>query len=167
MKRFLTAFSLVVLYTATVSAANSNISRTIPTKNTNENTVETNNANNVNRATISRNVVRTNNNVSSRKNDAENISRSVNARKNNNRATLNDGVNNVGRNARVESQSINANPALRRAGITLRASTAEVGGRATLNNGQQTGSNIDEQVRGIKSRASFFGTNKQKTVFST
>ena len=163
MKRFLTVFSLVVLYTATGFAATSNISRAIPNKNTNENTTETN-ANAVNRATVSRNVNRANTNVVSRKNDSTTVSRSVNARKKTNRATLDEGVNTVGRNARTESQSINSNPALRRAGITLRASTAEVGGRATLSNGQQTGSNIDEQVRGIQSRASIFGTNKQKTV---
>lgn len=161
MKRFLTAFSLVVLYTATVFAANSGISRAIPTKNSNENAAD---VSNTNRATLSRNVTRSNAVVSSRKGDTNNVSRSVNARKNANRTTLNDAVNTVGRNARVESQSINANPAVRRAGLTLRASTAEVGGRATLGNGQQTGSNIDEQVRGIQSRASVFGVAKQKQV---
>lgn len=157
MKRFLTAFSLVVLYTATVFGANANISRTIPTKNTNENTAETNTTN---RASVSRNTTRNN----ARKNDTNNISRSVNSRKIGNRPTLNDAVNTVGRSARTESQSINANPSVRRAGLTLRASTAEVGGRATLSNGQQTGSNIDEQIRGVQSRASVFGSVKPKTV---
>ena len=162
MKRFLTIFSIAVLYTANVFAANTNISRTVPTKTTTENAVESAATLAANRATASRNIVRANTNVTSRKTD--NASRSVNTRKNTNRATLSDGVNTVGRNARVESQSINANPALRRAGITLRASTAEVGGRATLRNGQQTGSNIDEQVRGVQSRASIFGTTKQKQI---
>ena len=48
----------------------------------------------------------------------------------------------------------------------MRASTAEVGGRATIGNtGVQTGSNIDEQIRGVQSRASIFGGQKQqKTV---
>lgn len=63
-------------------------------------------------------------------------------------------VNTVGRNARVEAASINNNPAVRRAGLTLRPSTAEVGGRATIaGTSIQTGSNIDEEVRGVQSRA--------------
>jgi len=89
----------------------------------------------------------------------------VNTRKVGNRTTLSDAVNTVGRSARTEAASINNNPALRRAGVILRASTAEVGGRATIGNTDvQTGSNIDEQVRGIQSRVSVFGGNKQKTV---
>lgn len=63
-------------------------------------------------------------------------------------------VNTVGRNARVSAASINNNPALRRAGVTLRPSTAEVGGRATIGGTDvQTGSNVDEAVRGVQSRA--------------
>ena len=51
---------------------------------------------------------------------------------------------------------------MRRAGIVLRASTAEVGGRATIGNTDvQTGSNIDEQVRRVQSRASIFGAKKE------
>ena len=63
-------------------------------------------------------------------------------------------VNTVGRNARVSSASINSNPTLRRAGVTLRPSTAEVGGRATIaGTDVQTGSNVDESVRGVQNRA--------------
>ncbi len=164
MKRFLTIFSLVVLYAANVCAATSGISRAIPTKNVAENNESGVASTNTNRATVSRGVTRANTNVTARKNDSNNVSRSVNTRKISNRPTLSDGVNTVGRNTRTESQSINANPALRRAGITLRASTAEVGGRATLANGQQTGSNIDEQVRSVQSRASIFGPNRQKQI---
>ncbi len=70
------------------------------------------------------------------------------------RDNLNATVNTVGRNARVEAASVNNNPAVRRAGLTLRPSTAEVGGRATIaGTDVQTGSNIDEQVRGVQSRA--------------
>ena len=70
------------------------------------------------------------------------------------RENLDATVNTVGRNARVESASINNNPAVRRAGLTLRPSTAEVGGRATIaGTDVQTGSNIDEQVRGVRTRA--------------
>ena len=159
------------LYTATVSAASSGISRTIPTKNNTENateerTVLPNSATSsatTNRATVSRNVTRKTQGATNK--NATPISRSVNNRKKSSGASLSDVVNTVGRSARTEAASINNNPALRRAGITLRASTAEVGGRATIGNtGVQTGSNIDEQVRGIKSRAGIFGTSKQKTV---
>ncbi len=63
-------------------------------------------------------------------------------------------VNTVGRNARVSAASINNNPTLRRAGVVLRPSTAEVGGRATIaGTDVQTGSNIDESLRGVQSRA--------------
>ncbi|MCM1294760.1 MAG: hypothetical protein NC311_04340 [Muribaculaceae bacterium] len=59
-----------------------------------------------------------------------------------------------GRNARVSAASINNNPALRRAGVTLRPTTAEVGGRATISEtGTQTGSNVGSEVRALQSRA--------------
>lgn len=68
--------------------------------------------------------------------------------------TLADTVSTVGRNARVSAASINNNPTIRRAGLTLRPSTAEVGGRATIaGTGVQTGSNMDAAVRGVQSRA--------------
>ncbi len=70
------------------------------------------------------------------------------------RSALDSAVNTVGRNERVSSASINANPSVRRAGLVLRPSTAEVGGRATIGNtGVQTGSNIDDAVRTVRSRA--------------
>lgn len=166
MKKIFVKFFLVVLYTATVSVADAAISRVIPTKTGNENTEteKTVSPVTVNRATSSRNVSRARHveNLSSKN---ATVSRSVNTRKVGERASLSDAVNTVGRSARTEAASINANPAVRRAGLVLRASTAEVGGRATIGNtGIQTGSNIDEQVRGIQSRASIFGSNKQKPV---
>ena len=70
------------------------------------------------------------------------------------RSNLAEAVRTVGRNKRVSDASINANPTVRRAGVVLRPSTAEVGGRATIGDtGMQTGSNIDEQVRSVHSRA--------------
>ena len=69
------------------------------------------------------------------------------------RSNLDVTVNTVGRNKRVSDASINSNPAVRRAGLTLRPSTAEVGGRAIIDDsGTQTGSNLDEVVRNVKSR---------------
>lgn len=70
------------------------------------------------------------------------------------RSNLEAAVSTVGRSTRVEAASANANPAVRRAGLTLRPSTAEVGGRATISGTNiQTGSNIDETIRGVQSRA--------------
>ncbi len=86
------------------------------------------------------------------------VSRAV-THSDNGRGGLAAAVNTVGRNERVSSASINANPSVRRAGLVLRPSTAEVGGRATIGNtGVQTGSNIDEQLRTVKSRASVQAT---------
>ncbi len=155
---------MVALCTANVFAAESSISRVIPNKNAKTEGVErVENSTVKNRGAVSRGVSRP---VSVTKPSAGVVSRSVGNRTNVQHATLESGVNTVGRNARTDAASINNTAALRRAGITLRASTAEVGGRATIGNtGVQTGSNIDEQVRGIQSRASIFGGQKQqKTV---
>ena len=83
------------------------------------------------------------------------VSRSVSASESNTaRDNLEATVNTVGRNARVSAASINNNPAIRRAGLTLRPSTAEVGGRATIaGTDVQTGSNISSEVRAVQSRA--------------
>lgn len=85
------------------------------------------------------------------------ISRSVNvssANSNTARENLEATVNTVGRNARVSAASINNNPAVRRAGLTLRPSTAEVGGRATIAGTDiQTGSNIASEARSVQARA--------------
>ena len=82
------------------------------------------------------------------------VSRAVTQTSGDKRGGLSSAVNTVGRNERVSSASINANPSVRRAGLVLRPSTAEVGGRATIgDSGVQTGSNIDEELRGVKSRA--------------
>lgn len=77
------------------------------------------------------------------------------------RSNLDAAVNTVGRNSRVSAASINSNPAVRRAGLTLRPSTAEVGGRATIGaDNVQTGSNIDEAVRSVQSRAATTATRE-------
>ena len=171
MKRFLVKFFAAFLCATTVSGACAAISRVIPGKgadtdvsNEKSDVVNSSNVGNVNRSTILRNVARKTNNTDNKtKTQQNNISRSVNNRKTT--TTISDGVNVVGRSARTEAASINSTPAMRRAGITLRASTAEVGGRATIGNSDvQTGSNIDEQVRGIQSRASIFSSNKKQVT---
>ena len=59
-------------------------------------------------------------------------SRAVRSASDTSRAALDAAVNTVGRNSRVSAASINSDPAVRRAGLVLRPSTAEVGGRATI-----------------------------------
>ncbi len=78
------------------------------------------------------------------------------------RDNLNAAVHTVGRNARVTAASVNNDPALRRAGVTLRPSTAEVGGRAKIaGTNIQTGSNIGESVRALQSRAASTTTQRE------
>ena len=67
------------------------------------------------------------------------------------RSNLESAVRNVGRSSRTDAASINANPAVRRMGLTLRPSTAEVGGRAIMSSGAQTGSNMASEIRNLKS----------------
>ena len=67
------------------------------------------------------------------------------------RSTLDAAVRNSGRSARTDAASINSNPAVRRMGLTLRPSTAEVGGRAIMESGAQTGSNMSNEIRNLQS----------------
>lgn len=171
MKRFILSLLVCCLYGANVFAADTTISRAIPGKNANtqssDTTTESVQNRSARRSTVARNVSRVVNKTveSSENSNKAVVSRSLsNQRSGGTRATLEDGVNTVGRNARVSNASINANPALRRAGVTLRASTAEVGGRAVISGtGMQTGSNIDEQIRGVKNRALFSFGKSEKT----
>ncbi|MBD5400391.1 hypothetical protein HDR61_01420 [bacterium] len=80
------------------------------------------------------------------------------------RTGLDAATNTVGRNSTRAASSINNTAPVRRAGLTLRPSTAEVGGRATIGNtGVQTGSNVGNSVRALQSRA---GTakNQRETI---
>lgn len=78
------------------------------------------------------------------------------------REKLDAAVNTVGRNARVTAASINNSPTVRRAGVSLRPSTAEVGGRATIAGTDiQTGSNIGNQSRTLQSRAGTKVTSRE------
>lgn len=81
------------------------------------------------------------------------------------RTGLDARVNTVGRSARTEAASINNNPAIRRAGVVLRPTTAEVGGRAHIAGTDiQTGSNFAFGVRGVSSRAATTKTATAETV---
>ena len=186
MKKFILLFFMAVLCAADALAATDTvISRVIPGKSTGlveskdaeqtENTVVNRAARRVNvgetKSVATRATARTNaksvDTVNRAKSTVGVISRSLNNQKNDSsRATLDDGVNTVGRNARVNSASINSTGAVRRAGLTLRTTTAEVGGRAKIiGTDKQTGSNIDEQVRNVHGRASLIiGSVKNKNA---
>ncbi len=174
MTKLLTCFLAIMIAAPAAIAADGAISRAVPGAKNSETNVSV-----AERGTTSRVAVRSN---VSKKNDtdtARTVSRvfsGADVEKNNTntarattisraisatvspadtaRSNLDAAVNTVGRNKRVSSASINSNPTVRRAGLTLRPSTAEVGGRATIGDtGQQTGSNIDEAVRTVQSRA--------------
>ena len=80
------------------------------------------------------------------------------------RSNLDAAVHNVGRSQRTEAASINANPAVRRMGLTLRPSTAEVGGRAILESGAQTGSNISSEIGNLSPRIATVQTRKEEKL---
>lgn len=171
MKKITSLFFVAVLYAANaLAAADTTISRVIPGKsnglieNTDSERGESavvnraarrvNIANNSDTKSVAtRATTRTNNTATRSQSKSVNVvSRSVNNQKS--RTTLDEGVNTFGRNARVNSASINSEGSVRRAGLTLRTTTAEVGGRAKIiGTDKQTGSNIDEQVRNVHGRA--------------
>ncbi len=185
MKKLLTCFFAITMFAPSVYAADGAVSRVIPTGDMTKTTASRTTDNTANesaksssRMAVSRvaspvtNTENTIRNTVSRvfsgaqpKESAvekKTVSRSgiasrasAPAAQSNTRGGLDAAVNTVGRNERVSSASINSDPSVRRAGLVLRPSTAEVGGRATIGNtGVQTGSNIDEQLRSVKSRAS-------------
>ena len=165
MRKFFTCFFAITMIAPFSYNANGAISRVLPSGNdtsvdvsrTTSSRVSSRTVNSADtnvRSTISRAV--SGSPVKEVKSQSRNVaaSRAVVANSSNDRSVLDVAVNTVGRNERVSSASINANPSVRRAGLVLRPSTAEVGGRATIGNtGIQTGSNIDEELRGVKSRA--------------
>ena len=79
------------------------------------------------------------------------------------RDKLDAAVHTVGRNARVTAAGVNNDPAVRRSGVSLRPSTAEVGGRAKIaGTNMQTGSNVGDSVRALQSRAAT--TTQRETI---
>ena len=164
MKKLLTCFFALMVVAPGAFGADGAISRAIPTtndaaattNNTSRGTAARTTTNTSARTAVSR-VFSGTTETQSVQSRTGTISRAVGTNKTNTnsaRSNLDAAVNTVGRNERVSKASINSNPAVRRAGLTLRPSTAEVGGRATIGDtGIQTGSNVDEVVRGVKSRA--------------
>ncbi len=185
MRKLLTCFFAIMVSSPAVFAATGDYSRIIPTDKTNDNvsgtarlagrqTINKNTTGqagatrvatddssaDVVRSTVSRVFTGTQSNVAERSNNKITQTRGAMLRSRSIATDAQTGlaaaVNTVGRNQRVKDASINSNPAVRRAGLVLRPSTAEVGGRATIGDtGIQTGSNIDEEIRRVQSRAGF------------
>lgn len=173
MKGFTFGFFVALTALPTV-AATGNISRVIPgTNSENKSTMDTTShtesadstgamtrsitrgvaSENQSRAAVTRNVSRT---IAPEVPDttrATNRSAAVTRSQTNTdtRSNLESAVRTVGRSTRTEGASINANPAVRRMGLTLRPSTAEVGGRAIMESGAQTGSNMASEIKNLQS----------------
>ena len=159
MKKFLTCFFALACFTPTAFAADTasvTPSRVIPTAAKSDNT---------SRALSSRTGVRSTNTTSVRSatstsNTATRAATAAARASNTNgnvstaRTGLDAAVNTSGRNSRVEAASINSDPAVRRLGLTLRPSVAEVGGRAKIaGTDTYTGSNISSEIRNLSTRA--------------
>jgi hypothetical protein len=181
MKKLLTCFFAIMVYAPAVFGADGAISRIIPSDSDRTTAAANKPAGrtnvNTSRVTTSRNLPST---ASEMNKSATNVrstvsrvfsgtsekpagnvvsrsgvsSRATLSRTNQDTDALDAAVHTVGRNSRVSAASINSNPAVRRAGVVLRPSTAEVGGRAIIAaTGEQTGSNIDESIRKVRGRA--------------
>ena len=162
MKKLLTCFFALMIVAPAAFADGATVSRAIPTGKDTAKATESTARTTSSRATVQTRgavsrVFSGDNNNNATQSRTGIISRAVSTGKtdvNSARSNLEATVNTVGRNKRVSDASINSNPAVRRAGLVLRPSTAEVGGRAVIDDtGVQTGSNIDEVVRNVKSRA--------------
>ena len=182
--RVLTLGFLVALYAPTTVCVAATVSRVIPGTNATTTgdtvgaqeekvapptrTIRTNTNENIDRTAITRGVARSvpmDKNKESQSamriaNRAVSVTRSQTPQ-DSMRNNLETAVHNVGRSERTDAASINANPAVRRMGLTLRPSTAEVGGRAILESGEQTGSNIASEISKLSPR---IATIKQTRV---
>lgn len=169
MKKFLTCFFAIAMIAPVCDTAFGAISRAIPSDSDTKQTssaqsssrgrATSNGRTTTSRTTVSRNIIPTTKDAPATTTRSTSAITRATAAANNKtdtsaRSNLDAAVNTVGRNTRVSSASFNSSPVLRRAGITVRPSTAEVGGRAIIDaSGTQTGSNVDELVRNVQSRA--------------
>ena len=173
--RVFTLGFLIALYAPTTVCVAATVSRVIPGTNatTTGETINSENEKNSNvaartartpaatetteRTAITRNIVRTIPTEKSTETITRSVGRAVAVTRSQTpqdsaRSNLEAAVRNTGRSERTEAASINANPAVRRMGLTLRPSTAEVGGRAILESGAQTGSNMSSEINKLSPR---------------
>lgn len=142
-------FLLMALFVGPVFSANGAVaSRAIPsalsgeTSGASDTVARTTSRTNVNRSTASRNTATNSRSTVSRVNT------------NSSRGTANRSGAQQSTVSRSTVGDINSNPAVRRAGVVLRPSFADFGGRATIGGtDRQTGSNIDTDIKKITGRA--------------
>lgn len=159
MKKFLTCFFALACFTPTAFAADTasvTPSRVIPTAAKSDNTSRTLSARTGVRSTNTTSVrsATSTSNTATRAATAAARASNTNGNVSTARTGLDAAVNTSGRNSRVEAASINSDPAVRRLGLTLRPSVAEVGGRAKIaGTDTYTGSNISSEIRNLSTRA--------------
>ena len=159
MKKFLTCFFALACFTPTAFAADTasvTPSRVIPTAAKSDNTSRTLSSRTGVRATNTTSVrsATSMSNIATRAATAAARASNTNGNVSTARTGLDAAVNTSGRNSRVEAASINSDPAVRRLGLTLRPSVAEVGGRAKIaGTDTYTGSNISSEIRNLSTRA--------------
>ena len=159
MKKFLTCFFALACCTPTAFAADMasvTPSRVIPTAAKSDNTSRTLSSRTGVRSTNTTSVrsATSTSNTATRAATAAARASNTNGNVSTARTGLDAAVNTSGRNSRVEAASINSDPAVRRLGLTLRPSVAEVGGRAKIaGTDTYTGSNISSEIRNLSTRA--------------
>lgn len=159
MKKFLTCFFALACFTPTAFAADTasvTPSRVIPTAAKSDNTSRTLSSRTGVRSTNTTSVrsATSTSNTATRAATAAARASNTNGNVSTARTGLDAAVNTSGRNSRVEAASINSDPAVRRLGLTLRPSVAEVGGRAKIaGTDTYTGSNISSEIRNLSTRA--------------
>lgn len=159
MKKFLTCFFALACFTPTAFAADTasvTPSRVIPTAAKSDNTSRTLSSRTGVRSTNTTSVrsATSMSNTATRAATAAARASNTNGNVSTARTGLDAAVNTSGRNSRVEAASINSDPAVRRLGLTLRPSVAEVGGRAKIaGTDTYTGSNISSEIRNLSTRA--------------
>lgn len=159
MKKFLTCFFALACFTPTAFAADTasvTPSRVIPTAAKSDNTSRTLSARTGVRSTNTTSVrsATSTSGAATRAATAAARASNTNGNVSTARTGLDAAVNTSGRNSRVEAASINSDPAVRRLGLTLRPSVAEVGGRAKIaGTDTYTGSNISSEIRNLSTRA--------------
>ena len=154
-------FLLMALFVGTAFAADGVVaSRTIPSNLTNNTTDNDTSARATSRTTVSRSKATSDAKETSRGTATETrstVSRSTTARTTNS-ASRGTTTRTSGSTKNTVSRStvgdINSDPAVRRAGVVLRPSFADYGGRATIaGTDRQTGSNINTDIQKLANRA--------------
>ena len=161
MRMYKPLFLLMALFVGTAFAADGVVaSRTIPSNLTNNTTDNDTSARATSRTTVSRSKATSDAKETSRGTATETrstVSRSTTARTTNS-ASRGTTTRTSGSTKNTVSRStvgdINSDPAVRRAGVVLRPSFADYGGRATIaGTDRQTGSNINTDIQKLANRA--------------